>query len=304
MTGISTCWRSAESTDGNELLDAFLDLGFNTLEIDYRVGEDELKQVKRRLMSSEFNVLSVHNFCPLPRDIPKSEANGDLFVLSARDREERRIAVKHATRTLQLAADLEASAVVFHCGFVEMDEELERLFGYFEDDKIDSDIYRNWFTSKIAERREKAHPHFDSVLKSLDELNEKACRLGVLIGVENRYRYDQIPFREEYDIIFREFEGGNVRYWHDVGHAEIFHRLEISNHYRDFLDRYREQLAGVHIHDIRGLEDHLAPGQGSYDFKRLEPYLEDFTIRILEIHPKVGKKEAQNGVELLKSQGL
>ena len=71
--------------------------------------------------------------------------------------------------------------------------------------------------------------------------SDLAFHLGILIGAENRYTYNQIPFADEFEIIFREFDGGNVRYWHDVGHAEISHRLKILDHEKDYLLKYKKR---------------------------------------------------------------
>lgn len=48
MYGISTCWRSAQITDGNRLLDAMLESGLSTLELDYRIHETEFNKIAKR----------------------------------------------------------------------------------------------------------------------------------------------------------------------------------------------------------------------------------------------------------------
>ncbi len=304
MFGISTAWRSAITDSGNELLDRMLESGLSSLEIDYRVTGPMLQQMLPRLRSSEFQILTVHNYVPHPDGIPKQEASGDIFLLSAPDREERDLAIKNAIKTIHFAADMEARLVVFHLGRVEMEDESDRLFEFYEQGKIGDDEAGEWLEKKLTERRSKAAPYFDAVLRSLDRLNTEAFRLGILIGAENRYHYTQIPFGDEFDHIFSEFAGGAVRYWHDVGHGEVFHRLNILDHEKDLLERYREHLAGMHIHDIDGLKDHRAPGLGDFPFEKLKPYLNQHSIRILEIHQQASAQEVQAGVELLQRTGV
>jgi len=302
--GLSTSWRTADSSDGNLLLDEIRETGIEALELDYRLSSDELGQMKRRLKSSEFTVLTVHNYCPLPGGVSKSEARGDLFLLSSTDPEQRLLAVRHSINTLRLAADLEARAVVFHLGGVEMDEERDRLIAFYDRNEIGSERHSEWLQGKLAERARCCARHFDAVLKSLDALNEEAFRLGVLIGAENRYRYTQIPFAHEFDILFKEFAGGLIRYWHDVGHAEIFHRLGILDHEKDLLARLAPHLIGMHIHDLNGLRDHIAPGTGDFNFSRLSRYMNPGIIPILEVHGSADATDLRNSVQLLKAASI
>ena len=43
--------------------------------------------------------------------------------------------------------------------------------------------------------------------------------------------------------------------------------------HRDYLERYQQNLLGLHLHDIKGTQDHLAPGTGDFDFSVLKPYI-------------------------------
>ncbi len=304
MYGISTCWRSTIITDGDELLDAMLESGLSSLELDYRIHETEFKKIEKRLKTDEFTIITVHNIFPIPKE---ALSKNNAYVqpsLSSLDIDERKLAGKYGINTIRLTSDLGAKLVVVHLGKVEMNRERSKLFPFYKNDKIDSQEYRQFIKRKLDERAAKAPPYFDALLKSLDQLNEEAFHRGVLLGAENRYSYNQIPFADEFDIIFREFEGGSVRYWHDVGHAEISYRLKILDHEKDYLEKYQQHLAGMHIHDINGLQDHLAPGQGDFQFKILKPYLNENSIRILEIHDQASAKEIQNGVGLLKKVGI
>lgn len=303
MYGISTCWRSAIIDDGHELLDRMLESELTSLEVDYRISQKEFLRIKSRL-KTEFTVLTVHNYCPLPNGIPKENASGDLFLLSSPDHDERRTAMAYSLKTLYHAADLEARVVVFHLGAVDMDDEYATQKTFYDNGRLSSDEYASWQARKLAERAQKVQPHFDAILKSLDQLNEEACRLGLFIGAENRYRYHQIPFRNEFDMIFDEFAGGNIRYWHDVGHGEVLEQYGFYRQEQDLLRRYRKHLVGMHIHDIKGMTDHLAPGCGEYDFTGLLPFLSDETIRILEIHYKASAEEVRSGVGKLLEEGI
>ncbi len=303
--GISTSFRSSIITDGHALLNAMLETGSSALEVDYRISQNEFLKIKKRLQSSEFQVLTVHNFCPIPQDYLGRRPSGDFFMLSSQDESERKLAVEYSIKTLHHAADMGARLVVFHLGQVDMDSELEnKHFGFYHRDELKSEKFTTWLNEKLAERQQKAGPYFKAVLKSLDPIHEEAFKLGLFIGVENRYRLTQIPFRDEFDIIFKECAGGNARYWHDVGHAELFDRLGIDDHKNALLERYGHLLAGMHLHDVMDLTDHLAPGKGTFDFERLVPYLNDDAVRILEVHKQATVKDMHAAIKVMERTGV
>jgi sugar phosphate isomerase/epimerase len=50
-------------------------------------------------------------------------------------------------------------------------------------------------------------------------------------------------------------------------------------------------MIGIHLHDIKGLDDHFAPGQGEMKFEKITPFLKPDIVRIIEVHSKVKRKE-------------
>ena len=54
------------------------------------------------------------------------------------------------------------------------------------------------------------------------------------------------------------------------------------------------------MHDIIGvIDDHRAPGSGTFDFRRLKPYIREDLIKVLEIHEPASADDILNGVENL-----
>ena len=302
--GISTAWYSGRVENGNALLDSMGESGLSALEIDYRVTEAMLLQMWPRLRRQEFRVLTVHNYCPTPPGHEGSDNVASLFNPASLDESEREQAVRYGLKSIEVAAELGARLVVFHLGAVDMTCEMRRLFRYYEQDGLTHPDFIDYLNQVRETRSRLIGQHWPALMRTLEVLHQEAYRSGILIGIENRYRLSQIPFGDEFATIFGEFSGGQMRYWHDVGHAEIYHRLGVYDHVRDYLQPNQEHLAGMHIHDIAGIRDHLAPGMGDFDFGLLEPFLKPDTLRIIEVHQHADAEQVRRGVERLHESGL
>jgi sugar phosphate isomerase/epimerase len=303
MFAISTAWCSGTSRTGEELLSRLSQTGLQHIEIDYRVTAEMLQQMRPFLQRGEFVPLSLHNYCPLPEGYAKDQAN-NLFQPSSLDADERKLAIRYSIQSLQWAAELGVKAVVFHLGQVDMAHETKELFELYHHGQAASTQADEWREKKLAQRGALATPYVSALLQTLDPVHEEACRLSVYIGAENRYRYSEIPFGDEFDLLFTEFNGGNLRYWHDAGHAELNHRLGFLHHERDLLARHQERLLGFHLHDILQLQDHKAPGQGDLDFNIFKPYVSDRTINILEVHHPATAQDIRRAVLYLQELGF
>jgi len=298
MLGISTCWWSKRVFNGDEIISDTLRLGLKDVELEYRISNAVFKQMKPRLKEI-LRVLSIHNFFPLPDDIPPTTASGDLFLLSSPDSDERSRAVRYSIRTIEHAQDLGAKAVVFHLGRVDMPDPTQDFFKLYRNGRIGEREGMTLIEEQRAIRQASKKKNLDAVLLSLEKLNKEAEKKGIFLGIENRYHFHEIPDFEEIELILREFKGGNIRYWHDVGHAKVQENIGLSSQ-RDLLDAYSEDMIGIHFHDVRGLDDHLAPGQGEIDFNEIKPFIKSSIIKILEVHPKVSRYELHKGIRLLK----
>jgi sugar phosphate isomerase/epimerase len=299
MLGISTCWWDTRSFRGDEIIGDIAELGFEGVELEYRITNSIYQQM-RPLLNKEVRVLSIHNFFPKPEDPAHAKASGDLFLLSSPDKEERSRAVAYTIRTIEHASDLEARAVILHLGRVDMENPKEGFVELYQGGKIDGGEGQAFLKEQTQIRQEKGHKNLDAVLYSLEKLNREAEHKGVLLGIENRYHFHEIPNFEEIGIILGEFEGGAVRYWHDVGHAAVQEQLGISRH-KDLLNAYSASMIGIHFHDAKGLDDHRAPGQGEIDFGEITPFLKQNLIKVLEIHPKVEREDLLEGIQFIKA---
>ncbi|MFQ5825196.1 MAG: sugar phosphate isomerase/epimerase family protein [bacterium] len=303
MLSLSTVWNSDKVQTGFELLTGIFETGFGAIELDYRITETMFAEIHPTLKRGELEVTSIHNYFPHPEYLDRKEASGDLYLLSSLDKEEREQGVKFTIKTIQIANDLEAKAVVLHLGKVEMEDEKDKLYDYLEKKMIKSKEGQQFIKEKLSERASKKQKHLDAVLFSLDKINKEAERQNIFLGLENRYHYYEIPSFDEFKTIFNEFEGSNLRYWHDTGHAQVNEHLSFIGH-EDYLKGYSGKLIGIHLHDVVGKEDHKAPGTGEVDFDMIKNYLNLNVIRVLEFKSKLDHEELLKATAFLMARGF
>jgi sugar phosphate isomerase/epimerase len=282
------------------------DLGFRALEVEYRVTDPQLAEIRRFVARGEIAVLSVHHPLPRPPELSPFEDHEDRPSLASLDREERQAAVRRASETLMRAGDLAAGAAVFHVGWVELDREVDpRELGHLvREGKRESLEYEEALARVLSSRRRRAPPHLDALLSSLDRVSSEAARRGVLVGVENRYHPEQIPHRGELETILRVLDGAPLGYWHDTGHAESLLTLGVIESRTEMLEAFRERVLGFHLHDAEGLDDHRAPGEGGLDFAALKPFVRSDTRLVLEVHPPSRPEAVARSVGILAEAGL
>lgn len=291
---LSTSWLAKDAASGAALAQAVQEAGISRLELEYRLSAKLLAELRRELKTRGIGVGSVHNFCPFPSQYAGLlEPSGDLFNLAAQDRDERRRAVEHTLGSLELASDLQAGAVVLHLGWL---PELA-------DRQITTQAARlGRLTPELAAARalrQAASPRvLDALCFSLEALVERALPLGVRLGLENRFHLFQAPTLEETAALLERFAGAPLGYWHDTGHAR--HRqLAGLNPEAAYLERLGPWLLGCHLHDIKGVADHIPPGTGDLDWPALAPFLAPAAHHVIELRPGPSPREVGQSARLL-----
>ncbi len=299
MLALSTSWQSAESTTAEEMVAALTNLEIIGIELSYRISEDQYHEIKNPLKHSGLKVVSVHNYFPIPSVRSDSKGSGDLFLLSSPDNEERQNAIRFTTRSIEHAGEVGAAAVVLHCGVVEMNPEMQVLYQYVNSNRLDSDEAQFFIRHKLKQRDSRKPRHMDSLLASLDRLVLVAEKHGVLLGLENRYYYHELPGADDFKVIFDKFKGTSIGYWHDTGHAHANETLGLIPG-QSLLQSYSDRLIGVHLHDAVGLDDHIPPGSGEIDFKALTPFLKPDTIKVIELKPGIPVSAVIGGIRFIR----
>jgi sugar phosphate isomerase/epimerase len=295
MYSLSTAWNSSKHNNGYDLVREIKAIGFDTIELSCALPEKIVNDILALKESFEIEVSSLHNMCPLPKDIGIDEASPDYYSLASPDEKERRLAMEVAKNTIDHAKRFGARAVVLHSGRVQIKDRTRDLEGVF----ADKQKFAILKADMIKERAQKKNGYLDNLIKSLGELIGHAEKTGIYIGIENRFYYREIPSIEELEAIFTAFKSNYMGYWHDVGHGEVFERLGLCRH-KDYLDKFAHRLIGVHLHDIIGLtDDHQAPGHGTFDFELIKPYIRKDTIKVIESHQPATAADIRHGLEYL-----
>jgi sugar phosphate isomerase/epimerase len=280
---ISTSWNAYRFDDGEKLLFEISQLGFKAIELSFNLDRRILEEIADSSRRLKIDIVSLHNYCPIPEGLNRKEALPDFYSLASLNKEERFLAVKYAKGSIDTAGRLGAKTVVLHCGRVEIPDYTRQLINLYNQGKKNSAEFLELKEKMSCERALDAAKFLAQALVSVDELNAYAKLKGVLLGIETRFYHREIPNIDEIGIILDKFKNSQVFYWHDTGHAQLMENLGFLKH-GDFLERYGGRLIGVHLHDILGCQDHLAPLEGKIDFAILKPYLKPGTLKVIEAH--------------------
>jgi sugar phosphate isomerase/epimerase len=265
MIGVSTVWNAKRHETARAIFDELKPLGYTHFEINVHFSEEMVEEAVAMVRAGELQVLSVHNYCPVPPGIERAQGSGGLFPVSSADPELRRNAVKWGRRSIETAARLAARMVVGHWGLVEMPDagelQAKAIEGLRAGDRSALRPLRD-----AAERREemKREP-LERALDTFSQLIPTARANGVRLGLENRNFFHEIPSLDEVGL-FLELAPDVAAYWHDIGHAEILEYVELYPHHA-YRDRWADKCMGVHVHDVDRGRDHLAIGRGQIDFR-------------------------------------
>jgi len=288
MIALSTSWNSWKHSKAKDIITEIKSMGFSAIELNFSLNKAIVDEMIKLKAHKAINVVSLHNFCPIPPGISRKKASPDIFSLSAVNERARQKALKYTKKTIDVASKIGAKAVVLHLGRIETKEKIRKLASLYE--KPNKQAYKRLKAQMFKDRKQKAEPFFKQALKSIDELSSYAQDKKVKLGLENRYYFYEIPSIEEMQIILKAFPKPALYYWHDVGHAQVYDYLGLASH-REMLDKFASHMLGVHLHDIDKIDDHRAPLKGKFDFRQLVPYINKSTLKIIEAHHPATAKE-------------
>jgi sugar phosphate isomerase/epimerase len=286
---LSTMWAIGRFASLADFFTAGKALGFARFELNHGVDSAMLEG-----LALDGVITSVHE--PCPADISTRELQRRNWLISAPGEEERQQGVLATRRSIDLAHKLGAPVVIVHPGRVDVDPALERaLVGLYKEGKTGQPEYVRARERLAAARAAQAEQNMQSVRRSLPELAGYAAQRGIRLGLENRFHYHEIPLPDELDELLDLGLGDVVGYWHDTGHAQVLEHLGFNTH-QEWLRRFAGRTIGVHLHEVRGLTDHLAGiGSGQVDWEMVAGYLPAGVLRICEFQPLNSAQEVAAG---------
>jgi len=297
---LSTMWAQGRFQHLGDFVAAVRRLGFSGIEINYTVEPQGLEEL---LANSDGAYPSFHS--PVPRVKASDGRWSEDLNLASPDEEERRQAMAVAATTLDWAAKVGAGRVVVHLGGVgnqmlPAEKQLRQLFDLGQINTYGGELLR---ADCRRQRAESAPAHIAAAKASLSELADAAARLGVAIGLENRYHYHEIPHPDEAKELLVDYPPTVAGYWHDMGHAEVQDRLLLIDKHR-WLEGLSDRCVGVHLHDVDGLKDHQSPGLGTADWKYVARYLPPTALRVCEINQHTPEEQVATAIPYLRERGI
>jgi sugar phosphate isomerase/epimerase len=294
---LSTMWGIGQFPSLADFFIAASALGFSRFELNHAVNSAML----HGLNLNGHRITSIHE--PCPADVSTSALRDRNWLISAPEEDDRHRGVSAIRRSIDLALELGAQVVIVHPGRVDIAPNLEKTVSdLYEQGRSGEPEYVRARDQLVAARALQAEINMRSVRRSLIELAEYAARMGVRLGLENRYHYHEIPLPDELDELLSMGCGDVVGYWHDVGHAQALENLGLGSH-EEWLRRFAHRMVGVHLHDIVGLQDHLAAGLGCLDWDMVARYLPRNALRTCEFQTSNSPQEVAAGVRLLIEKG-
>ncbi|TXT42646.1 MAG: xylose isomerase, partial [Spirochaetes bacterium] len=271
---LSTMWTVKRFSELSPFFKGGEEAGFAAFELNHGVDSSMLKGLEGK------NIQSVHE--PCPADISTSVLKENDWLISALDEENRRQGVLAIQRSIEFAFSLGVKRVVVHPGRVDSDYDTEgRMRELYSQGRRKEAEYEALLRLNSESRARSAEANLRQVEKSLDELGSFAAERDILLGLENRYHFHEIPSPQELGRLLERDSTGALGFWYDCGHAEVMDRLGFFAH-EEWLVLNSRRIIGTHFHDLRGVEDHQAAGSGDFDWSKIAGRIPEGALRTCE----------------------
>ena len=303
MLAFSSCWNNSRHTDGEEMIEEIVNLGFSHIELSHGMTVTKVPGIRQAFKRGLFICAGVHNYFPSPVEVMIDAP--DAYEFTSHRAHERQRAMEMTLRTLELAAELGARYMVLHMGSVPLDpgKWTKRLTTMVAEGR---QTHPDYVRAKLAfvKKREKIGPlYFHRAVEALTKIAERAAQVGVKLAIESRSRYEDVPSEREMLKLQTQFADNPwVGYWHDFGHVQLKHNLGLLDHY-EWLERIAPHLMGGHVHDVQWPErDHRTPFSGTLDYAAILRFFPAGCPLTWELSPSRQEEEIRDALVIWKAK--
>ncbi len=294
---VSTHWNTFRHTTGETMIEEILGLGVNAVELGYDLRIDMVPGVRAMVQSNSVQVLSVHNYCPVPIGAPRGHP--ELFTPASTERSTRDSAVTHMSRTIAFAAEMGAKVVVAHAGNVDMSRLSHEMIAWCEQGKQYTPAYEKMKMKVMTVRDKKSPKQLTYLRESIDRLLPVLEEHRMVLAFENLPTWESIPTEIEIEKFLNEYRSPWLRCWYDFGHGQIRQNLGFINAER-WAERLAPWMAGMHIHDVRPpVQDHVMPPKGHIAFDRFRTIANQDLVRVIEPAPGTATEAIKEAIAFL-----
>ena len=254
----------------------FAEVGFSDTEKDYLNN-------KKVFDKHEIPFLGVHSPAPI---FKKTKIASRFIDLVSDDKDIIQKSIKYLENSLIFASEKNMNYVIFHPGgWKETAEEI------FNKKNFEKDL-----REFLKIRRSKSKIYLYRFLKNFERFLKICEKLNIKIGIETRFYPGEFPNFFELKEIFKEFDSKFLYYWHDLSHAYVRENIIKEPSY---LKNFKNKLLGVHIHDIKGFDEHRPPGKGVINFKKIFDEIKEVKniYIVFEIDEKYKAEEIIEGIK-------
>lgn len=301
MLSFSTCWNNGRHTDGEAMIDEILALGFRHIELSHGMTITKLPGIRKAFAAGRFRCSGVHNFFPSPVEVMIDAP--DAYEYTSHRPWDRKRALEMSLQTLELAAEFRANYLVLHMGSVPLNPKkyTKRLTAMVAEGKQHDAEFTKAKIDFVKKREKIAPLYYSRAIDALEQLVTKAEEYGVILAVESRSRFEDMPTEREMLHLQNHFKDNPwIGYWHDFGHVQLKHNLGLLDHH-DWLRSIQPHIIGAHIHDVEWpARDHRTPFTGTLDYKTLLPFFPKGCPIIWELSPTRKTEEILTALEVWK----
>lgn len=317
IIALSTSFFHGKISDAYEMLQKAAEMGFKYVELGHTTSVSMVDGIEKAVGDGIIKVSSLHNFCPIPPFATPPAPN--FYSPATASKRESAQWLRHTKNTVSFAERVGASRIVTHAGelsyfwgspkfklgaeFAELLELKAEIAEHPEEGEKDAlkerlkrleELYRRDIADFIKKSERKSRKAHDRIFKNLEEINGDLSEKKLLLGVENRDGYCELPFDTKFaDFAKRACELSNVRAWIDIGHVAVKSLRGVIN-FEKFVEEAAPHICGWHLHDCTAeSKDHKALGLGFINFDFVKKYFDvENHVFTLELSPKVRTREA------------